>query len=1354
MRRDDLRAVLYHRFHARVPLVSNRMMRRLWRVLVGSFWLIYFSFVVLVLALRYSVLPHIEDYREAIERLSSQALGQTVTIGRIEASWQGINPDLTLLDVHISDADGRPALAFSRVEAVLSWWSVPSAKLKLRLLRIDQPTLNLRRDVDGHLLIAGIPLTQKKNDNTISDWILAQRRIRIEGATLVWEDDLRKAPMLELKAVNLALDNDGKRHRFGLTAVPPEEMASKIDLRGDFRGQEIDRLDSWSGKAFVEIDYADLAIWRQWIDYPVALPHGRGAVRTWFNFAEGALEEITADLSLHDVNLRLTPELPVLNLEHMSGRIGARFSDAGFVVNGRSVELLTRDVVTKKKGMASPTSDAHEAIHIAPTDFHIEWQPQDDGKTVTGSASANHLELGDLVRFAEHFPLDAESRQILKDYAPQGRINGLNAKWKGDSNRLQRYTLKADFDHLTLKAQGAFPGFSGLSGVFEGNQKGGNVMLRSHALSIDLPRVFPEPLIELDQLNADIKWKINKGVLDAELSRLEFAGPEAAGSAQGTYRYTGEGPGQIDLTAALSRGDARAVWRYMPHAVNADARHWLRDALLAGHANETKLTLKGKLDDFPFLDKRKGQFLVTVKAQEAMLDYGKDWPKITDVYADLRFEGVGMSINVERGQILGAQIGGTQVEIPDFDAPISLLKVNGVVRGPTSEFLNFIEHSPVTERIDHFTEGMRASGNGHLDLTLAIPLAEAQLGHSKIDGTYHFENNEVLVDSALPTIRQVNGAVHFSGNDLRVPEITGLFLGGPLKIKGGLQKEGKLLISTSGSVNIEQLRKQSDSPLLNSLAGSTAYRAEIHVNKRNADLIVDSSLVGLSSSLPEPFKKTASEALPFHFEKKLLPLVSNRKGEKIDSSVRDQLSASLGSAMKLQFIRRKQGENFVAERGAIAVGQPFVLPASGVALGVTAKQLDLDAWRTAFQPTASAEKSGEKVTSLAANVAADDKAGSKPSALPDLITIKTPDLKLFGRHYNEADLSISTLPTQWKIRLNSRQANGDLLWDSAGNGKLTARLKQLTLEPAESEFDAGDAIKELPALDVVADDFSLGARRFGRLELQARNEGGVWRLSKIQAINPFGTLTGAGDWRIGNGINHTQLDFKIDSSDVGKLLERFGFPGAVRTGSAQLEGRLGWNGAPTELDYASLNGEIKLEASKGQFLKLEPGAGKLLSLISLQSLPRRITLDFKDVFSEGFAFDNISSKVDVLNGVMRTERLQIDGTSARVVMRGETDLKHETQQLNVNVQPELGSTAALGIAIVNPLVGVASLLAHKILRNPLNQMFGFDYRVTGTWEDPKVEKLTGLSPANSTTTVPRLPTITTNSGGGNDSPAK
>ena len=1310
MRREELRPALYHRFHALVPFLASRHAARLWRTLVWGFWIVYFGFVALVLLLRYSILPNIEIYRPDIEKMVSQHLGQPVSIGRVEASWDGINPDLTLRDVRVADAQGRPALAFSEVEAILSWWSVPRGTIQLRLLRIDEPTLNIRRDSSGQFLVAGIPLGQTDGGGNIADWILDQRRIRILGATLVWEDEVRAAAPLVLEEVDFALDNDGRQHRFGLTALPPGTAASRVDVRGDLRGRSFEHLAAWSGKLFAEVDSADLAVWKQWVDYPVALPHGHGAFRAWVELTEGRVREVTSDVSLRDVNLRLAGDLPPLELESMSGRVRVGLAGKGFLVDGKQLELATR-----------VTDSVSPATRIEPMDFHVDWKPLAKEAGGAGNASASTLDVGALARLARHLPLDARTRLLLEKYAPHGRVSMATAKWTGNAEALQTYSFKAAFEQMALKAQGYFPGFSGLSGSFEANEAGGRVSLESRKSTLDLPGVFPVSLIELDSLNTDARWKIEKGALDVELLRAEFAGPEAAGTARGKYRNTGSGPGIIDLKAALSRADARAVWRYMPHEVGEGARLWLRDSLLAGTSNDARLTLRGDLNDFPFLDKRKGEFLVNVKARDVVLDYGKGWPRIDGIDGDLRFEGNGMVVDAQRGTMLGARLSNTRAEIPDFDKPISTLQVKGRAEGPTSEFLKFIEKSPVAERIDRFTENMRASGNGHLDLDLFIPLDETKLGESKVEGTYSFKNNEVTVDSALPPIQQVNGSLKFSSNDLRVPEISGVLFGGPVKIKGGTQKNGRVLIDASGTANIEQLRKQVKSPLIDRLSGFASYRGEILINKRDADLVVESTLVGLESSLPAPFAKAASTTLPLRFEKKLLPAPTPVKGKPASVPARDQLTLALGeggSLLSLQMIRRNQEGGFVTERGAVTVGRPVQLPEKGIAVGVTLKQLDLDAWRQAFKTEEAAP--GDAST----------------SSMPDSISLRTGELTVFGRHFKDFDLAVVPVsPDQLKMYFSSPQASGDVLWDRAGRGKLTARLKKLWLEPSDPTIASlahkeVDELKELPALDVIADDFALGVRKFGRLELHALNEGGTWRLSQVKMSNPDGELSGSGRWQVGGGKSRTALDFAINSSDVGKLLERVGYPGTVRGGTAHLEGTLSWNNSPADLDYKSLGGDMHLEAAKGQFLKLDPGAaGKLLGLISLQGLPRRISLDFRDVFSSGFAFDSIASKLSVKDGVMRTESLQIDGPAARVVMRGEVDLEKETQRLNVVVQPEMGGTAALGIGLVNPVAGVATWVAHKMLQNPLNQIFGFEYLVTGTWDDPKVDKVSRNDPA-------------------------
>lgn len=1369
-----------------MPFFAQPRVRMLVRGLAWAGGLLYFAFVLLVLVLRYSVLPNIENYRGDIEQRVSQALGQTVSIGRIEASWAGLNPDLTLLDVRVADAQGRPALAFSRVETVLSWWSVPSLQLRLRQLSIDEPTLHLRRATDGQIFIAGIPLRHAEADDSVSRWVLAQQQIRIRGATLVWEDALRNAPALVLEDVNFGLDNSGHRHRFALTALPPVALAAKLDVRGDFKGDNLDRLPSLEGKLFTEIAYADLAVWRQWIDYPLTLPNGRGALRAWLSFADGAWRDATADLALEDLSLRLASDLPTLDLEHIVGRLSIKRSATGFGVSGHRLELLTRplkpleavavknaneldgtakNALEKTEGAAVATATP-VAIRIAPTDFHFDWQPESDTlmaaspQGVRASVAANQLDLDALSALAAYFPLADSARALLKDFSPHGRIDELRASARGtDLAHLQAYSLKARFDELALKAQGGFPGFSRLSGTIEASEQGGSVSLRTRQASIDLPQIFPETMVEFETLNAQAKWKIRKGVLEADLSHADFsgfAGAESTGLAEGTYRYTGEGPGSIDLKAGLAHVDGRAVWRYMPSVVNTTTRHWLRDALLAGTGSEAKLILQGDLSHFPFVDKKQGQFLVTVKAHDVTLDYANGWPQISGIDGDLRFSGPGMTIDVQRAAILGAHVLQTHVEVADLHVAVGALNIKGRVEGPSTEFLKFIAQSPIAGQIGHFTEDIRAVGDGHLELGLSIPLHPEHVHNTKVNGSYRFVSNELSIDPGLPSLRQVNGLLQFSEKDLRIPELSATLLGGPLKVKGGSQPDGRLLVSANGSLSVAQLRKQADWPLFDGLSGTVNYRGEVRVKKGSADLTIDSNLLGLASSLPEPFNKSAGEAMPLHIEKNALPPVMSRGGDPI---LRDQVQLTLGmpgapgNAMSMQLIRRKQAEGYLPERGALAIGRPLQLPERGVVFGLSAKRLDLDYWRQALHARGSNGNGGTMLS----------------SSVPPLFTafnIKAGEVALLGHRLNDVDLGATVATTGvWQMRLASREANGDLQWDGAGRGKLSARLKQLLVDPdaasqgAKNTADtvSGETLQELPAFDIVAEDFVLGARRLGRLELQAHNDGRdsrIWRLDKIVLVSPAGRLAGSGQWQIGNSATPplSQFDLKLDSKDLGKLLERFGYVGALRGGTAQLDGKIAWRGTPVDLDYASLNGEMQLDAAKGQFLKLDPGAGKLLGLVSLQALPRRITLDFRDIFSEGFAFDNISGKLTVKNGVMRTDHLQIDGPAARVLMHGETDLQNETQRLHVNVQPDLGSSAALGVALLNPLAGVAALLAHKVLQNPLDQIFGFDYLVTGTWDDPKVEKLVRQNAPN----TPNTPSQANppNSSGANNAPAK
>lgn len=328
----------------------------------------------------------------------------------------------------------------------------------------------------------------------------------------------------------------------------------------------------------------------------------------------------------------------------------------------------------------------------------------------------------------------------------------------------------------------------------------------------------------------------------------------------------------------------------------------------------------------------------------------------------------------------------------------------------------------------------------------------------------------------------------------------------------------------------------------------------------------------------------------------------------------------------------------------------------------------------------------------------------------------------------------------------SRELQGDLDWFSPGTseggerGLVQGHLNRLDLTAAtDSQPGSKSSVKQdissLPDLSLKIDDLLWQGKPWGKLSFKAKNqrvaEGQSWRVDPFLLEGPDLKFGGRLNWLQRNGDKKslpgassslTAMDFKLNSPQVGNLLTKLGFPGTVKRGTAQLEGQISWPSNPFSFDPAVLSGNFKMAAKNGQFSKMDPGVGRLLGLLSLQSLPQRFSLDFRDIFSEGLAFESIDGRFDIRDGVMKTSDLEMDTPSARVLMRGETNLANQTQDVRVTVRPALANSVAVGLTVLNPIVGAATFVAQKVLDDPLSKVFSFQYHVTGSWADPLVDK--------------------------------
>ncbi|MGB9094541.1 MAG: AsmA-like C-terminal region-containing protein, partial [Gallionella sp.] len=761
-------------------------------------------------------------------------------------------------------------------------------------------------------------------------------------------------------------------------------------------------------------------------------------------------------------------------------------------------------------------------------------------------------------------------------------------------------------------------------------------------------------------------------------------------------------------------------------------------------------------------------------ARDAVLEFDKHWPRIEHISGELLIRGNKLVVESPSATILDTQLRNVTVTIPDMMSKDQSLEIKGEATGASSSFLEFVQKSPVRGYIDGFTDGISARGNGHLDLSARIPLS----GDSpvKVSGTIKVQDNDIDLGKEVPILHKTRGALEFTEAGMHADDVSAEILGGPATINVKSSEDGTVHAKIRGRSNADLLRKTEPYPVLDYLHGSTDWDADISVVKKSAQVVLTSRLQGLGSSLPAPFAKSAGEPMLLRVERSpvMLPAEPVKhcvgdcpKAESVPDPDSDVITARLGNLLSARLERQNQGGAMVVRRGVVSFGATDKPPPStiarkslrvrtgrneGVWLVGNLPELSLQGWGglagsagkvTAAGGSGVAASHAANLPGSAARAAAD---GTRPVIAGANLHIGK--LSGYGQHVGAVHVTANRRGDGLAARFNGAGVKGELVWEphgyDAGN-MLRARLSSLQLsgdeqfpplpaaEPAKplaqaKPADSGQADRtmpgNIPALDISIENLLVKGKHIGRFELIGHPEGSDWRMRRLNITNPDGSLVGDGVWGDAGGQQNTRLNLMLDISDAGKILERSGYPNTVKGGSGRLTADLSWAGPPDKFSYATLDGSLKLDTGKGQFLKMDPGAGKLLSVLSLQDLPKHIALGFTDVFSEGFQFDNINGNASIRDGIINSQDFRIYGSSAKVTMKGEVNLNDETQNLQIRILPTLGDSVSLiGAFAFSPAVGIGSLIVNKVLGNPLDKLASFEYNVTGSWRDPDVVRV-------------------------------
>ena len=1305
-------------------------------------------------ALHLWIVPRIGDFRPALEQLARQSLGVPVRIGGIEAQSTGWAPSFELRDIQLLDSEGRPALSLPRVVVAISVRSV--LRLGLEQLVLDRPSLDVRHTASGQWLIAGLSLGSAQSDNSaVADWLFAQREVLVRGGTLRWVSERAQGPSgaslpapLALSDVDIVLRNGHREHALRVDATPPAEWGERFVLMGQFHrpllATHAGHFASWSGPAYAYFPHVDVSQLRQHVRLGVDVASGQGSLRLWSDIHHGEWSGGAADMDLQSVQATLDPALGPLGFTQLSGRVAGQSDALGWRVSTRDLAFVSEQGLTWPGGNVSV-----QLTHARGK------QPE------RGEIQGDRLDLQALRDVALRLPLPGPWHERLTQQRMEGQVSALRLTWQGPQQAPERYEAQVKAEGLRLQGVGEYadklPGVEGARLVLDMTQQGGRVQLHlDQGGQVTWPGLLEESSLALRELHADGRWQWQNGRLQVPQWKVAVANDDLEGQAHGEWHASAEGgPGVLDLQGRFPRVEAHRVYRYLPVSLPEEVRHYVRDSVVKGTASKVQVRIKGDLRNIPFTQARQGEFHFAGRLRDVDMVYvpsrwlpagSLPWPRIGGLSGDVAFDRLGMKLSNASARLgdakNGLQVTNLKADIPDM-AHDARVDVSADLRASTSQTLGLIRQSPLAKLLQGALDQAEGTGNLQAKLKLSVPVLHAQ--DTKVQGSVSLAGSDLAIVPGLPVLEKIQGTLTFNENGFQIPGAQLRLLGGPARLEGGTRsasadpKEPWLLFKAQGQASAEGLRQASGLKPLDLLAqharGSTAYSASLGWRQGQPELSVRSTLEGLELNLPAPLGKAAAQPMP-------LSITSQVQGQ--ERGLRDQVQIGLGSVASALYVRELGGAAPTVLRGHVNIGTTpataGLLPDSGVSAKITLDQFSVDAWQ-ALWPGSPA------MASALGN--------SWEGYLPSRLAVQTQALTTEGRTLHQLVAGITRENQTWKANVDARELSGQIeytLPSAAQAGRVYARLSRLNLPPSsigevESMLEAPPL--SMPALDIEVKALELRGKQLGRVDIEAINSEArlvsaaptrEWQLKKFNITVPEASFRATGRWVTAAEAGQsrkTDMDFKLDVTDAGALLTRLGTPGALRGGSGLLEGQVDWSGSPLALHYPSMNGHFAVQMGRGQFLKADAGVAKLLGVLSLQALPRRLLLDFRDVFSDGFAFDAVQGDVSIAKGIATTRNLQIKGINALVQMDGSADIAHETQQLRVLILPELDAgTASLVAGItVNPVVGLTSFLAQLLLKKPLARASIQTFTIDGSWSDPRVTRTDNPLPVPAATGV-------------------
>jgi uncharacterized protein (TIGR02099 family) len=1155
-------------------------------------------------------------------------------------------------------------------------------------LRLHGLDLTLEQGRDGRWTVRGLPGQAQQTGADPFGPLEGLGELQVIGGKLSVV-----APALGIDArlprVDVRLRVDGRRVRIGARAW------ARLDRSPLLGAADFDRT-AGDGRIYAGAREVDLSAWSSLLKLAgVRAVAGRGRAEAWADLRRHRIAVVTVDAALDNLQLHGAP-LPStqgatseaqLGLPAVQARLRWRAMTGGWRLDAPRLRV--------------EAGNRHQTL---------------DGLLIGGGQRygmlADHLDAGLVLAVAALSDRMAPAmRRWLLAARPDAALSDVSLA--GDRSGALR--ASARIDSLAFAPVGSAPGLSGLAGWLDGDERAARFRIDARTgIRVDWPLGFggsrdARVQGELDGWRDDMGWQV-------ATPALQVASGGVSAQLRGGLRFAVGGP-HLDLAAQLDDFPAvaaKAFWirNLMPPATI----DWLDAALVGGRVHDGRVLVSGDLHDWPFIASNgqpgRGAFKATAQLQDAVLKFQPQWPALEHADADVVFAGDSFSVG-GKGVLAGVGVRRFDAAIAHFSRPE--LSVHAQGGGDASQLLTLLRQSPLHAQYGETMDNIGASGLASVRFDLLLPFDEPSRG-SVMGGTVDLAGahlSEKRWDLAFDDVR---GRATYGNGGFSADKLAVVRAGKPgkLSLRAGTfvqDKRQAFEADLQATLSADDLvaRAPELDWLKPYLDGSSSWSVGVAVPRTSSTkaaavpsrLQLHSDLVGTAIDLPAPLRKAASVPLPATISA-ALPMGSG------------EVRVALGKLMALR-ARSSRAPNGSQQTGVrVVLGDDTVAdapPASGLIASGRADTLDALDW---IAVTRSDAHGG----------------GAMPLRGIDLTAGR---LRLLGGEFPNTRMQVTPAAGATQVQVQGDALAGNVRIPDGEGAAISGTLQRVHWRSAPATADsAGHTATEpaeidpakVPPLSFDVADLRVGSAVLGAASLRTQPNAGGMHVQQLQARLPGQRIDVSGDWTGRGSAGRTQLQVTTTSNDFGALVAGFGYGGQLSAGHGTASLAVGWPGSPADFRLAALTGSLHLAIRDGQLVEVEPGAGRVLGLLSLAQLPRRLTLDFRDFFEKGFAFGKVDGDVRLGGGLARSDNLVIDGPAAEIRISGTADLLKQQYDQTILVLPKAGNLlTAVGAIAGGPVGAAIGAAANQMLKKPLGRLAAKTYRVTGPWKDPKVEVL-------------------------------